>query len=248
LKNNEIEDFTVQYAATVDNNYKKAIRLPLKEGYATHDVHKLVIRSDYGHKNRQQDKLKHINIELLNTHGYKVNRDDEMSFVEQNFDIPSYERAIHYVFMQVERYNPLIGASYWISPFGVHENRVKELDRLWKESQLSTPLCILARNVNISILTKTENIPGKDVLDGEFTEIVKTEIIKCKEAEKGESGNILLVELNPPTDYIWYPFPLFKPDENALARFFKIGEINEDRHIGLNLEKVMNEDKTSGIS
>jgi hypothetical protein len=87
-----------------------------------------------------------------------------------------------------------------------------------------------------------------DVLDGEFTEIANAEITKCKEAERGESENMLLVELNPPTDYIWYPFQLFKPDENALSRFFKIGEINEDGHIGLSLEKVMNEDKTSGIS
>lgn len=105
LKNNTIEDFTVQYEAIVDNYRKKAIRLPLKEWYTTHDIHKLVIRSDYGHKNRQQDKLKHTNIELLNTSRDKINKDDEMSFVEQIFDIPNYERAIHYVFMQAESYN-----------------------------------------------------------------------------------------------------------------------------------------------
>jgi hypothetical protein len=60
LKNNEVEDFTVQYEAAIDPSHRKHIQLPLKNGYTSENIHKLVIRSDYGHR----DKKKHSNVEL----------------------------------------------------------------------------------------------------------------------------------------------------------------------------------------
>jgi hypothetical protein len=38
---------------------------------------------------------------------------------------------------------------------------------------------------------------------------------------------------------------LFEPDEKALHGFFKIEEFKQDIQIGLNFEKVMNQDKIS---
>lgn len=228
LKNNEVEDFTVQYETTIDPERKKNIGLPLKDGHTKQDIHKLIIRSDYGHKDKQQNKLKHTNLELMDAKGNKINKDDNMSFVKQIFDIPNYERAIHYVFMQAEKYNPLIGASYWISPFGIHSNRIQELYNLWQGAQTSTPLCVLARNVTVAIIKNTHNNPNKEVLDNDFKAIAIDEINKCKDVKKQDPENIRLEVLNPQSNLVWYAFPLFEPDEKALHGFFKIEEFKQD--------------------
>jgi hypothetical protein len=247
LKNKEIEDFTVQYETVVDPKIRKKILLPLKPEYTEQDIHKLLIRSDYGHKDKQQNKLKHTNVEVLNVKGNKINKDDNMSFIDQSFDVPNYEMAVHYVFMQAEKYNPLIGAYYWISPFGIHDNRVGELYKLWQEAQLSTPLCILARNVNISIIKFVDNSAGRDVPDNKFKELAINEINECKDVERLDPENIRLSQLETQSGVIWYPFPLFKPDEQALHGFFKIEKLKEDEQIALSFEKILNQDKTSRV-
>jgi hypothetical protein len=111
-KNNEIEDFKIQYRTVLDkiliSNTARKMVIPLKAGYTQEDIHSLNIRIDYGHKNTE-GKIKHTNIDLFDVFNNKINTNDDKSFIRQNFDIPSYEWAIHYVFMQVVKYNPLIG-------------------------------------------------------------------------------------------------------------------------------------------
>jgi hypothetical protein len=111
LANNNVEDFTMQYRVNLDkiivNNLQRKIAIPLKEGYTQQDIHTLQIRTDYGHK-KIEGKIKHTNIELFDIFNNKINADDT-SFIPQSFDIPRYEWTIHYIFMQVEKFNPLIG-------------------------------------------------------------------------------------------------------------------------------------------
>lgn len=221
LKNMEIEDFTAQYEALLPNDAKKHIVIPLKRGYTQEDIHKLVIRSDYGEKDQKLNKIRHTNVELINIQGDKINT-TESSFIEQTFDIPTYERALHYVFMQAEKYNPLIGAYYWISPFGVQDEKAQQLYKLWNQARLSTPLCVLARNVSIAIIKVTQEDQNKYVLDSEFKELAIEEIKRCKDIEKENADNIRSEVLNPQLGIVWYPFPLFKPDDSALYGSVKI--------------------------
>ena len=123
LRNNEIEDFTVQYEAKLNGNKRKTV-LPLKSGNSYQDADKIIFRSDYGHVDSRRNKLKHTNVEILNSQGTKIN-EDQSSFINQGFEIPNYERAIHYVLMQAEKHNPLVGALYWISPFKIHRRRAE---------------------------------------------------------------------------------------------------------------------------
>ena len=65
--------------------------------------------------------------------------------VPQSSNFLNYEAAINAVFMQVEKYNPLIGAKYWLSPAGIHDERVYIVSKLKNQLQISTSLTILAR-------------------------------------------------------------------------------------------------------
>jgi hypothetical protein len=95
-KNNEIEDFRMQYRAILDQRLlsdpTKEVLLPLKNGYTQQDIHSLHIRTDYGHQNNQ-GKIKHTNIDLYDVFNNKINVNDEKSFVQQDFNIPHYEWA-----------------------------------------------------------------------------------------------------------------------------------------------------------
>ena len=61
LRNNEIEDFTVQYEAKLNGNKRKTV-LPLKSGNSYQDADKIIFRSDYGHVDSRRNKLKHTNV------------------------------------------------------------------------------------------------------------------------------------------------------------------------------------------
>ncbi|MFZ0511217.1 MAG: hypothetical protein WAM14_06390 [Candidatus Nitrosopolaris sp.] len=124
------------------------MNIPLKEGYSQRDTHTLQIRTDYGHKNTE-GKIGHTNVELFDIFNNKINADDDKSFINQSFEIPSYEWTLHYIFTQAEKYNPLIGANYWLSHFGIHENRVDMTRRLWQESGVPIPLCVLSSNIYV---------------------------------------------------------------------------------------------------
>ena len=67
--------------------------------------------------------------------------------IPQTYNFLNYEAAINAVFMQVEKYNPLIGAQYWLSPAGVHPKRIDIINELKNSFEVSTPLTILARAI-----------------------------------------------------------------------------------------------------
>lgn len=212
-KNGEVEDFTMQYRNILDRSRANGVRLPLRPGYSKTDIHTLQIRTDYGHKNGE-DKINHTNIELFDVFNNKINEDDEMSFVKQNFVIYNYESAIHYIFMQVEKLSPLIGPRYWLSPFEIHPNRVSLIHTLWQESHLSIPLCVLSRNVNIKMLQRIENTKT-EILESDFLRIVKDEIEEARNVENIDSDNMRVVQLESnPSIMFLLPFPFFVPEEN----------------------------------
>ncbi|MGA9171001.1 MAG: hypothetical protein WBZ20_12740, partial [Nitrososphaeraceae archaeon] len=124
------------------------------------------IRTDYGHENIE-GKIKHTNIDVFDVFNNKINANDDKSFITQNFEISNYESAIHYTFMQVEKINPMIGPQYWLSPFGINESRVYITYRLWQESKLSIPLCILSKNIYVRMLEQKQN-DKKQIVDHEF--------------------------------------------------------------------------------
>jgi hypothetical protein len=252
LANNNVEDFTMQYRVhldkTVVSNPQRKIAITLEEGYSQHDIHTLQIRTDYGHKNIEGN-IKHTNIELFDIFNNKINTDDA-SFIKQSFDIPSYEWTIHYIFMQVEKFNPLIGPKYWLSPFGIHENRVDIIHKLWQESGLFIPLCILSSNVYVKMIEKTYNDKKKEILDAELEEIVRNQILKSQkiESENPENSNVEL--LSPANGIFILPFHFFVPDEAFRYGSFRYSpdgsKQSEDRFedMGIIFGKSDGEDKT----
>jgi hypothetical protein len=225
-KNNEIEDFTMQYRFVFDKrdlaNQALKIAIPLKEGYTQNDIHTLNIRTDYGHKNIER-KIKHTNIDLFDIFNNKINANDDKSFIKQNFEISSYESAIHYTFMQAEKINLRIGPQYWLSPFGINENRVDITHKLWQESRLSIPLCVLSKNIYVRIIEQTYN-NKRQILDHEFQEILQNEIALSKKAENENSDSMILHQLNQSTDKYFLPFHFSMPEESFRYGSFKYDE------------------------
>lgn len=212
LQNQNIDNFTVQYRTILDPNLLKfaKILIPLLPNYTKKDIHMMLIRSDYGYKN----KTPHFNIDFFNKEGIKINSDENSHF-EQNFTIPFYEMVLHFVFMQVEKHNSLIGPNYWISPFQIHLDRVSKCYELWKKSGIATPLCILSRNIHTSILLETyeKNI---ELSENDFQRILDKEIDNCKSFEKRNPDDF---KVNMPNseDIFILPFNFFKPDDNAIT-------------------------------
>jgi hypothetical protein len=170
------------------------------------------------------------------------------SVLEQTYDLPNYERAIHYVLIQAEKYNPLIGAYYWISPFGIHNNRVLNLYNKWREAKPSSPLCVFSRNVNILIMQAIHNTDNNNISDSEFEQIVNDEIKECKEIERDNPEGVRQLQLEPLLDSVWYPFPLYKPNVDAIHEVFKIEKLSEKRQFALSFEKTMDEENTSRVN
>ncbi len=97
------------------------------------EAHIMLIRTDYGHGK----DLKHTNIDIYNKKKEKIT-DPEYSFIPQTFKIHNFEMALHYVFIQVEKHNPLVGPKYCLSPCQIHEERLMPTFEAWKESQIAS--------------------------------------------------------------------------------------------------------------
>jgi hypothetical protein len=220
-KNNEIEDFTCQYRAVLDkenlSNQAVKISIPLKEGYAQSDIHTLNIRTDYGHK--VGGKIRHTNIDFFDVFNNKINTDGDKSFIRQNFEIYNFASAIGNVFMQAEKTNPLVEAQYWLSQLGTNENKGEVTHRLWKESGVSIPLCILSHNIYVKMIER--NSKNKKVSASEFQEIIIDEIELCKKVESENSDNIIFHKLDSSSDVYLLPFPFFIPTEGFRYGSFK---------------------------
>jgi hypothetical protein len=53
--------------------------------------------------------------------------------------------------MQVQKYNPLIGAKYWLFPADIHPMRIGIVNELKNSLNILTPLTILARAINVRL-------------------------------------------------------------------------------------------------
>ena len=86
--------------------------------------------------------------------------------VPQSDSFLNYESAINAVFMQVEKYNPLTGSRYWLSPTEIYEEKVQLVDKLRRQADLRTSLTILARMINYSCMIQPEVLiyKGKESL------------------------------------------------------------------------------------
>jgi hypothetical protein len=110
-KDDKIQDFTMQYR---DENVKQP-KHP--------DIKSLYIRSDYGHGKDNP----HVNIEYLDANRKKIHSRPPIP-LEENFG--NYEAAINLILKVAEQNNPLVGASYWLSPVGVHDNIITHLSMI----------------------------------------------------------------------------------------------------------------------
>lgn len=120
-KRGEIEDLKVQYRIILDKRTladpAMKISLPLQKGHDQSDIHRINIRTDYGHK-QNRVIVKHTNIDVFDIFNNKINANEDKSFIKQNFEIHGYHSAIDYVLMQAEKVNPFVGAQFWLSQLG----------------------------------------------------------------------------------------------------------------------------------
>ena len=110
--------------------------------------------------------------------------------------------------MQVEKYNPLICPKYWLSPFGIHDNRVDITRKLWQDSGVSIPLCILSGNIYVKMIERTHN-DKREISDTEFEEIVKNQILKSKRTESENSENTNVESLSPANGILYSSISVF---------------------------------------
>ena len=205
-KDNNILEFTMQHSETVCHRNILCM---------------LNIRSDYGHGTQDP----HIDVELLDPEERSISLDDKSNKildkkVPQPTNFLNYEAAINAVFMQVEKYNPLIGAQYWLSPFEVFPHRVGVVEELRKKSGISTSLSILSRMVNIQLYeTKANTIVDDDL----FRQIVCSQIQVCKEEEAKVGGEVDITHVGYSTNISKLPFLFFIPTKPSGANYlFKL--------------------------
>jgi hypothetical protein len=187
-KDNKMKSFTMQYR---DNQ-----------------AH-LNIRSDYGHGPHDP----HFDIEIRDTNGKKVHDID----VKQDENFINYEVAMNAVFMQVEKYNPLIGAKYWLSPAGIYDDRILYLAELRRKYKLSTSITILARAINIRLyeVSRTDYITEEH-----YKSLVQSVLLDCIQKEREYGGSLEIVGVCYSTPMAIPPFFVFQP-EGALSRFVR---------------------------
>jgi hypothetical protein len=235
-KDNNLQEFTMQYRDHV--KYKGILGI-------------LNIRSDYGHG--IQDP--HIDVEFLDQSGKKIL--DEK--VPQTDNFLNYEDAINAVFMQVEKYNPLIGARYWLSPAYIHPMRVDIVSELKNSLDVLTPLTILARVINVRLYEEARRGIQIDTIN-EFRKIAESEIKLLKEKERTQGGALDISEVRysnemdvlpflfflpvtvDPTQKAYYVFKRYASDgkENAVM---PVGIVSERDEHGSEITRALNEDE-----
>jgi hypothetical protein len=215
-KDNKIQEFTMQYRDHV--KYKGILGM-------------LNIRSDYGHG--IQDP--HIDVEFLDQGGKKML--DEK--VPQTDNFLNYEAAINAVFMQVEKYNPLIGARYWLSPADIHPMRIDIVNELKNSLGILTPLTILARVINVRLYEEAKRGIQIDTIN-EFTKIAESEIKLLKEKERTQGGALDISEVRYSNEMSVLPFlfflPLTEPSQEvyyAFKRYDQDGKEVDVRPVGI---------------
>jgi hypothetical protein len=210
----------------------------------------LNIRSDYGHG--IQDP--HIDVEFLDQGGKKIL--DEK--VPQTDNFLNYEAAINAVFMQVEKYNPLIGARYWLSPADIHPMRIDIVNELKNSLDVLTPLTILARAINVRLYEEAERGIETDTIN-EFRKIAESEIKLLKEKERTQGGALDISEVRYSNEMSVLPFlfflPFNEPNQKAYYNFKRyasdgkeiavmpVGMVSERDEYGSEITRALNEDE-----
>lgn len=110
------------------------------------------------------------------------------------------------VLTQAEKFESEVGAKYWISPTGLHPNRVSFIKRRRKEEGIKTSLTNLSRAVNLTCIKNSKN--GVD--DKKFENFVEDQINEIKVNEK-KYGDKLELTTNMNGDFERLPFLFFIP-------------------------------------
>jgi hypothetical protein len=210
-KNNEIVEHTVQYRNNKDN---------------------IQIRSDYGHG---PDKP-HFDIIIKDNDGKKIADID----VIQDVNFLNFECIINAVFMQIEKYDVLIGPKFWISPMGIHPERINIIYKEWKDSNIKTSLAILSRIVFLELMNKTQN--DIEISNETFSSIVKEKILDCKSKEKVLGGRIDIGDIFYDSSIAKLPFNIIFEDEKEIKKYYKCFESN-GLEINIELLGYLNEIK-----
>ena len=61
-------------------------------------------------------------------------------------------------------------------------------------------------------------------MDEDFLSVANDEIHACKMFEEQNPDDIRLYQLDSEPNVYWYPFPFFKPDDNALYGYYEIDQ------------------------
>jgi hypothetical protein len=223
---NQIQDFTMQYRYLLQNSNEQ-----------------LLVRADYGHG----DSYPHLDVEIISNKKKLVSMD-----VVQNGKFPTYEYVINMVLLQAEKFEPAVGAKYWISPSCIHPRRVQHIKKRWLEHkekyQIKTSLTVLSRAVNLGCIQKSLD----SVDDIKFENIVEWKLSQIRKEEKKHGGELEIAS-NLKGEFEQLPFCFFYNTEPEGAKWKLTGydlegsevplkpvgyveEIKGERHITRGLE------------
>lgn len=193
---------------------------------------KTTIRSDYGHT---PDKP-HFDI-IIEKDGRRIDLN-----VDQDQKFHSFESIINAVFMQVEKFDSLIGPKYWISPMNIHTERIEIINNEWKKAQILTTLSILSRVVSLEIINKT--MEDKEIDDNYFRTIVLDCIENIRQEEKKFDGPLDISLIKYYNSINNLPFNIiFEPSADVRSFFKCYNADGSERNV--ELLGVMNETKTN---
>jgi hypothetical protein len=145
--------------------------------------------------------------------------------------------------MQVEKYNPLIGARYWLSPASIHPMRIDIVNELKNSLNVLTPLTILARAINVRLYEEAKRGIQIDTIN-EFRKIAESEIKLLKEKERTQGGALDISEVRYSNEMSVLPFlfflPFTEPTQKAyyeLKKYTSDGKVFAVRPVGIVSER-----------
>lgn len=154
----------------------------------------------------------HLNINYFKetTSGrYTKINDPSIDFIEQDILIDKYqeeglEQIITLALMQAEKLSPSIGIKYWLlsNYTNINENTIY---KIWLDSKVETPLCILANNIMKQILDEPITISSK-IDDTKILNFANVQLQLVKDFEK-KGCRIFSNKFTATTNRIQVSFP-----------------------------------------
>ena len=126
--------------------------------------------------------------------------------------------------MQIEKYDVFIGPKFWISPIGIHPERINIIYKEWKDFNMKTSLAILSRIVLLDLINKTSN--HIEIPNEMFHSIVKEKIFYCKNKEKELGGSIDIQDIVYDPSIVRLPFNIVFEDDEKTTKFHKCFDSN----------------------